>query len=235
MLSLSGVVLGSDCAEANAAEVQQQAVFSAITDGLRQKDYCVLPNALPLPLAQALWHYVQTLPAPKFMAAGVGRQSDFSQNQFVRRDEICWIDGSSPAGRDWLDWAGALQRQINRELFMGLFSFESHFAHYAPGAFYKKHVDAFKGQANRVVSLVVYLNPVWLPDDGGELAIYADDTGPESQAVPVLKVMPNFATVVAFLSEQVPHEVLPAQRDRYSIAGWFRVNTSTANRVDPPK
>ncbi|MDZ7925326.1 MAG: 2OG-Fe(II) oxygenase [Marinagarivorans sp.] len=228
-------MLGSDGIALDALDLHQQAVFGAIIEGLVHKGYCVVPNALPLPLAEALWRFVQTLPAQKFMAAGVGRQTDFAQNQFVRRDEICWIDGSSPVGQAWLAWAATLQRHINRELFMGLFSFESHFAHYAPGAFYKKHVDAFKGQANRVVSVVVYLNPVWLPDDGGELAIYADDTGPESQAVPVLKVTPNFATVVAFLSEQVPHEVLPAMRDRYSIAGWFRVNTSTANRVDPPK
>jgi SM-20-related protein len=228
-------MLSSDVVAFDVAEVQQHKVFNIITDDLVQKNYCVLPNALPLSLAQALWHYVQTLPAQKFMAAGVGRQNDFAQNQFVRRDEICWIDGSSPAGQDWLAWASALQRHLNRELFMGLFSFESHFAHYAPGAFYKKHVDAFKGQANRVVSVVVYLNPHWQPDDGGELAIYADDTGPESQLSPLLKVTPSFATVVVFLSEQVPHEVLPANRDRYSIAGWFRVNTSTATRIDPPK
>ena len=228
-------MLGFEVVDRDAAEAHQQSVFGAIADGLVQQGFCVLPNALPLPLAEALWHYVHTLPAQKFMAAGVGRQSDFAQNQLVRRDQICWIDGSSPAGQEWLAWASALQQQINRELFMGLFSFESHFAHYAPGAFYKKHVDAFKGQANRVVSLVVYLNPNWQRDDGGELVIYAEDTGPESQLAPLLKVTPNFATVVAFLSEQVPHEVLPALRDRYSIAGWFRVNTSTTTRVDPPK
>jgi SM-20-related protein len=37
------------------------------------------------------------------------------------------------------------------------------------------------------------------------------------------------------LSEDHLHEVLPTQRDRYSIAGWYRVNSSNANRVDPPK
>lgn len=37
-----------------------------------------------------------------------------------------------------------------------------------------------------------------------------------------------------FLSEEFPHEVLPASRERYSIAGWFRVNGNGAGRVDPP-
>ena len=35
-------------------------------------------------------------------------------------------------------------------------------------------------------------------------------------------------------SKEFPHEVLPANRDRYSVAGWFRVNTSLANKADPP-
>jgi SM-20-related protein len=38
--------------------------------------------------------------------------------------------------------------------------------------------------------------------------------------------------VVIFLSERIPHEVLPATRDRYSIAGWFRVNATTGGRLD---
>jgi SM-20-related protein len=51
----------------------------------------------------------------------------------------------------------------------------------------------------------------------------------------LLSVQPLHGTVVVFLSEEFPHEVLPASRDRYSIAGWFRVNGSTAERVDPPR
>lgn len=30
--------------------------------------------------------------------------------------------------------------------------------------------------------------------------------------------------MVVFLSEKFPHEVLKANRKRYSIAGWFRVD-----------
>ena len=47
-------------------------------------------------------------------------------------------------------------------------------------------------------------------------------------------VTPSFGTIVVFLSEEFPHEVLPAKRDRYSIAGWFRLNSSIANNIDPP-
>ena len=90
--------------------------------------------------------------------------------------------------------------------------------------------EPFKGESNRILSLVVYLNPDWTADDQGELVLYRDED--DSQGI---KVTPTFGTVVAFLSEEFPHEVLPANRDRYSIAGWYRLNTSQPDRVDPPR
>jgi SM-20-related protein len=119
---------------------------------------------------------------------------------------------------------------LNQRLFLGLFSFESHYAHYAPGAYYKRHYDAFRGEANRVLSVVCYLNPNWSASDGGELVLYRDEQDREG-----LKVVPLYGTVVVFLSEEFPHEVLPASRDRYSVAGWFRVNCSIDNKIDPPR
>ena len=38
------------------------------------------------------------------------------------------------------------------------------------------------------------------------------------------KVSPQANTLVVFMSEKFPHEVLKAKRKRYSIAGWFRVD-----------
>jgi SM-20-related protein len=111
-----------------------------------------------------------------------------------------------------------------------LFSFESHFAHYAPGDYYKRHYDAFKGEANRILSIVTYLNPGWMQSDGGELVIYRDDQDREG-----IRVVPLHGTIVVFLSALFPHEVLPAERDRYSVAGWFRVNESNLNKVNPPQ
>lgn len=205
-------------------------VFARIAADIRQQGYSIQPQALPLALAQALSQHLQELGDSAFRQAGIGRQQDFMRNQFVRTDEICWITGESTAGQHWLDWAARLQQFLNRQLLLGLFSFESHFAHYAPGDFYKRHLDAFRGEANRVLSLVVYLNPGWTPDNGGELVLYRDETDSDG-----IKVTPGMATVVAFLSEEFPHEVLPASRDRYSIAGWYRLNGSMDNRIDPPR
>lgn len=213
----------------------EHSVFQQIADGLRIQSWCVVSDALPSVLAGQLFEQVRAADGCQFAPAGVGRSSDHIHNAFVRRDRIRWIDGSAEAEQQWLRWSGRLQMFLNRQLFMGLFSFESHFAHYRPGDFYKKHVDAFRPDgsergARRVLSLVTYLNPGWQLADGGELAIY-DDQGLQV----VHTVLPAYGTVVVFLSAEVPHEVLPAARDRYSIAGWFRVNGNHADRPDPPR
>ncbi|MCQ8896616.1 2OG-Fe(II) oxygenase [Limnobacter humi] len=164
-------------------------------------------------------------------SAGVGRTDTRRNHPDIRRDQIAWIEPDAAASRQWLDFAAALQQALNRRLFLGLFSFESHFAHYAPGAFYKTHVDAFRGESNRVVSVVAYLNPGWQQSDGGSMVLYQ----PDQPDTALVEVWPEQGTLAVFLSEEFPHEVKPAHRDRYSIAGWYRVNTSDSNRIDPPR
>lgn len=213
----------------------EDTLFSQIADDLALKAWSVIPNALPQALADQLHLQLLGLDVEQFSRAGVGRSTDYTLNNFVRRDEIRWIEGQCAAEREWLQWSNRLRLFLNRRLFLGLFSFESHFAHYPPGAFYKKHVDAFKGNprqdaTNRILSVVAYFNPGWLPEDGGELALFE-----EQQIEPFLAVTPAFATLVVFLSEEVPHEVRPAKRDRYSIAGWYRVNNSLNDKIDPPR
>ena len=205
-------------------------LFAVVTQALVEQGYVILPAALPEPVAQGVLDALANIHPEEFNRAGVGRGDDATLNTFVRRDKIAWIEQDVAASQPWLDWMQALQTYINRHLYMGLFSFESHFAIYKPGDFYQKHVDAFKGESNRVLSVVTYLNRDWQPDQGGELVIY----NPHNE-LEATKVTPNFGTVVIFLSEEFPHEVLPAKRTRYSVAGWFRVNGSTLNRVDPPQ
>ena len=206
-----------------------EAVFESIARDLEQQGYSINPGVLPFELTDGLQQHLEQMRAEQFHDAGIGRGTDFTQSELIRTDEICWITGSSDAGQEWLDWTAALQSYLNRRLFLGLFSFESHFAHYRQGDFYQRHLDAFKGEANRVLSVVAYLNSSWSQEDGGELVLYRDE-----QDFDGIKVTPLNGTLVIFLSEEFPHEVLPAKRDRYSVAGWFRCNTSQEQRVDPP-
>jgi SM-20-related protein len=205
-------------------------LFESIAADLYARGYSIQHKALPLEIADILYHHLTNMPAHKFSDATIGRQQTQQLNESVRRDEIVWINGESPAGIKWLQWTQDLQSYLNRRLFLGLFSFESHFAHYAPGNYYKRHLDAFKGEANRILSLVLYLNPEWKSTDGGELILYQnsdDSTG--------ICVNPEYATLAVFLSEEFEHEVKPTHSDRYSVAGWFRINSSTADKVDPPR
>ncbi|MBL7004061.1 MAG: 2OG-Fe(II) oxygenase [Gammaproteobacteria bacterium] len=206
-----------------------ETLFALIAQDIQQKGYSIRPGALPEELANSLFFHQQAMDAEKFKKAGIGRGDEYLKNDFVRTDEICWITGETDAGRQWIDWTSGLQSFLNSRLFLGLFSFESHFAHYGPGDYYKRHYDAFRGEANRILSVVVYFNAGWTGSNGGELVLYKDDY--DSNGV---KVVPLLGTLVTFLSEEFPHEVLAANRDRYSIAGWFRVNTSVPNKIDPP-
>jgi len=205
-------------------------LFKRIACGIESLGYVILPTALPDPISDSLLHYLSQQEAERFHRARIGRGVEQTRNQFIRRDRIAWMDPAHPQAIAWFNWTSQLQHYLNRRLFLGLFSFESHFAHYQPGDFYKKHLDAFRGESNRVLSLVTYLNRGWEPGQGGELVIYAPDDGEE-----IARVTPTFGTLVIFLSEEFPHEVLAAQRDRYSVAGWFRVNGSINRQIDPPR
>lgn len=205
-------------------------IFERIAEDLAARGYSLIDEAIPAALTDALHGRVLTLDESDFAAAGIGRAQDQMLNGFVRRDEIRWLENDHDAEHGWLEWVGQLRAYLNRRLLLGLFSYEAHFAHYPPGAFYKRHLDAFRGESNRVLTTVFYLNPGWQAEDGGELLLY-----PEHGTDAFARIVPQMGRLAVFISEEFPHEVLPAKRDRYSIAGWFRVNTSTAERVDPPR
>ncbi|MCW8976343.1 MAG: 2OG-Fe(II) oxygenase [Sedimenticola sp.] len=210
--------------------LDDDSLFERIACGIEAEGYVILPTALPHQVADNLLHYLSLLEEERFHLARIGRGLDQTKNAFIRRDKIYWMENSHPNAAAWFDWTTRLKRYLNRRLFLGLFSFESHFALYTPGDFYKKHLDAFRGESNRVLTLVTYLNKGWEPDQGGELVLYAPDEGAE-----ITKVVPTFGTLVIFLSEEFPHEVLAADRDRYSVAGWFRINGSINHQIDPPR
>lgn len=205
-------------------------VYARIIEALRSDGYIILNNVFALEKLQSLFIDIKATDSQYFHSAGVGREQEHHVNQFVRRDRIRWLDREHAPVLFYLDWAEQLRRRLNRELFLGLFDYECHYAHYPKGAFYKRHVDAFKGFSNRRLTTILYLNPSWQPGDGGELVMYAD------QGQTVLEtVLPKFGTMVLFLSEEFPHEVLASRCSRYSLTGWFRINNTDSVNLDPPQ
>lgn len=196
-----------------------------IADALVERGYQVIDDALSKVLLNRLLMHFNQLQGDEFKVAGIGRQTDFQVQETIRSDKIHWLQLNVDITAEFLQWMDSLRVGLNRRLFFGLCDYESHFAHYPVGAFYKKHLDAFRGkqsQSNRVLSTVLYLNDAWQPSDGGELLLYAGDD--DNKVIET--ILPECGRLVIFLSEKFPHEVLPAKRERKSIAGWFRVNGS---------
>ncbi|MFT5841081.1 MAG: SM-20-related protein [Flavobacteriales bacterium] len=205
------------------AHLEEQ-LIDDIADALMKQGFIHLQPFLPERLADQLMREAKRLALIEFTPAGIGRNNSQQINSQVRTDSTLWLNGNSLPQQIYLDCMEQLRIGLNRRLFMGLFDFECHFSHYSKGDFYQRHLDAFKGdtkqaQSSRALSTVFYLNPEWVENDGGELLLYADQ-----QVSPLLIVPPLFNGCVVFLSDMFPHEVLTTRCDRYSIAGWFRVN-----------
>ena len=192
-----------------------ETLYEKIVDGLVNDGYIVLDNALDASLVKELLREAQS--RDDFKKAGISTAGSRDENR--RRDKILWLDeAGSKVEQNYLAFAHGLREHINRALFMGIKRYEAHFAKYETGDFYEKHLDAFASSKNRVVTTVFYLNDSWSEADGGELVIYdKDDTK-------LRELLPLQNRLVVFLSEAFPHEVLPAKKERYSIAGWFRVD-----------
>jgi SM-20-related protein len=200
-----------------------------ILDSLSDKGYCIVPNFLPKEMAGQLFDHANAIPAQHWNTAAIGRAEQQTINTLVRTDRILWLRKEPQPEHDYLKLMDELRVAINRDLFLGLFDYECHFAHYPKGAFYKKHLDAFKGRSNRRLTTVMYLNENWTDSDGGQLVIY----GERGKVLETVK--PERGTLVVFLSEKFVHEVLRSNRDRLSITGWFRINASVSGIVDPPR
>lgn len=207
-------------------------VLDKIANGLSVKGYVVLDDVFDVNLIDALEQHVRSLEAEQFHAAGIGRHVDFHVTETIRRDHICWLDsGKTPVETAFLTNMALLQQTINQQLFLGLFDYEAHFAKYSAGGFYKKHLDAFHGLSNRVLSTVLYLNSVWKSEDGGELILF-DEKNTDQE---IEHVLPKKGRFLVFLSECFYHKVNKANKTRYSIAGWFRVNNSLLSSIDPAR
>ncbi|MDX9874240.1 MAG: 2OG-Fe(II) oxygenase [Spongiibacteraceae bacterium] len=198
---------------------------SQIADALHTAGWCLVPGYLDASQCDALRadlaaHRDQLRPA------GIGRAGNHRRAGEIRRDETLWLTGGTAPQQELLAAMEALRVELNFELQLGLFDYEAHYARYAPGAFYRRHLDAFRGGSNRRLSTVFYLNRDWREDDGGELVLW------DAEGRFLAEVLPHDGTALFFLSEIFPHEVLPARRERLSIAGWFRVNSGPLPGMD---
>jgi SM-20-related protein len=193
----------------------------AITNGLADRGFAVVPGFLARKSVTALrGDGMRRRAAGEFHAASIGRSGTAECDASIRGDSICWLHEGAPTAPERALFAQleALCVALNGALFLGISEFEAHYACYPPGAGYVRHVDRFRDDAARVISLVLYLNDDWRDTDGGALRIYAT----RDANTPTCELPPSGGTLVAMRSDTLPHEVLPAITERWSIAGWLR-------------
>jgi SM-20-related protein len=196
-----------------------------IAAGLAGAGWCWCPQLLPPELVTGL-RVDLLLRSHRLRPAAVGRERLHDSGE--RGDLTLWLEGAGPAQRAFLERLEQLRVELNRRLFLGLFDYQAHYALYPPGAVYRRHLDAFRGASNRVLSTVFYLNEDWAADAGGELVLW------NAAGVELARLAPVAGAALFFLSAEFPHAVLAATRPRYSIAGWFHRNPAAFEGMAAP-
>lgn len=191
-------------------------VFDAIADGLADHSYAVADQFLSQSEVTAILSSGRFKgDSERFRKAGIGQQQQHQVNEGIRGDYIQWLDKSKPEPElaVYLQRIEALMHFMNQALFLSLKDFEIHVTVYPVGAFYKRHLDQFKKDDHRKLSVICYLNQDWEEKHGGQLRIYLPD-GPRD-------ILPLGGRLVCFRSDLLEHEVLPATRERHSLTGWI--------------
>jgi SM-20-related protein len=188
-----------------------------IAEQLGSAGLCVWPNFLsPSEIENIRSDFNLVYASGGFHQAAVGQGSNQEIRELVRNDETFWLEprASDAVQTALLDRCKLLKTAFNQTLFLGLNEFEGHYAAYAAGGFYRRHLDSFVGDPSRIVSLVIYLNEAWKTGDGGELRIHSGGSYRD--------IEPIAGTLVCFISAETEHEVLTSRVARCSFAGWFK-------------
>ncbi len=116
-------------------------LYLKITDALVDDGYIVIQNTLDSKLPKELVSVVED--ESGFKKAGISSSDDLHLDASRRRDKTRWLDEDDGAQSEFLAFTSGLSEYLNRSLYLGLKTYESHFAIYEEGDFYEKHLDAF--------------------------------------------------------------------------------------------
>jgi SM-20-related protein len=194
----------------------EQATLAAGVVALHDVGFAVMPDLVGGVALHALRAELTRLDAAGALTSASIGNAAARPETIVRGDRTAWLAAASelPAENELRALIEELRLAFNASLYLGLFRFDGHYALYPTGATYARHVDRFANDDRRAVSIIVYLNDDWQRSDGGALRLHlANGT--------IHDVLPIGGTVVAFLSDEFPHEVLAATRPRLAIAGWL--------------
>lgn len=190
--------------------------LNEIADGLADKGYAIIDHFLSEAEVRSILQLNEFQEGLlHFRKAGIGQRDEKQINEAIRGDFIKWIDRSTAPEeiKTYLSRLNELISFVRESLFISLKDFEVHMTMYPPGSYYKRHLDQFKKDDHRRLSVICYLNENWKEEEGGQLRIYSKDNE--------IDVLPEAGRLVCFRSDLLEHEVLPATRPRLSLTGWI--------------
>jgi SM-20-related protein len=189
--------------------------FASAANALAVDGWCVISNLMTGVQTRALADECTAMHEASLLLPA--RTGSARSSSLLRGDSTHWFDQGnlSPAQQNFSNRIDALRIDLGRDLMLSLVDCESHYAVYRPGAGYARHLDCLRGSDARVISAVFYLNDDWLETQGGALRLYLADGSARD-------TYPRAGSLLLFLSAQFEHEVLPASRNRMSVACWMR-------------
>ncbi|MEO9210308.1 MAG: 2OG-Fe(II) oxygenase [Ginsengibacter sp.] len=194
-----------------------ETIFNTLIDSFINHKVGIAEHFLTESLSCKLKENLTTLFAQnKMQNAGTGNNVIVDHNKLVRGDSIHWLDRTHNDMHEnsFFDLMDCFVKYLNENCYTGIKSYEFHYALYAPGTFYKKHMDRFQNNDSRKFSMIMYLNSDWIAEDGGELCIH-HESGMQN-------ISPVNGKVVFFRSNELEHEVLLTHKNRMSITGWLK-------------
>lgn len=196
--------------------------YEHIIDNILAQQYCIVEDFFTDEevslLRQSL---IDKHEEDAFKKAAIGNRVNEIIVKSIRGDVILWIDEhkADEAEKLFFNKINNLVNYLNKTCFLGILHKEFHYALYPQGTYYKRHIDTFQNDDRRKLSIVCYLNEDgWLPENGGELVLYLNDNGEETEKV----IYPFPGRVVIFESQIIEHEVRPVNKERMSITGWLK-------------
>ena len=184
-------------------------------DELSEQEYLIIDDFLDQETIDLISKFFnQKIEEDDFQKAGIGALDQFKVISEIRGDYTYWLERAKDSDLYvFYKLMDEFMSKLNRYCYLSLSSSEFHLAKYPIGSFYKKHLDQFKGRANRMITIILYLNPSWSEGDGGELKMYL------SQGDKL--IAPKWNRCVVFKSDKILHEVLPTNIERRSLTGWL--------------
>jgi SM-20-related protein len=187
--------------------------FNQLADDLSENGYGIIESFLSdeevRDILSVLDNYQE---AGDLKRAGIGQAENHQVDRSQRGDLIRWIEPEKAKDPT------QVYLYINRTCFLSLKDFEFHYTLYPVGTFYKRHLDQFRQDDHRKLSVICYLNFDWREGDGGQLRMYKPVEGGEQ----IVDVLPVAGRLICFRSDLLEHEVLPTARERKSLTGWLR-------------